>query len=453
MYDYRNNLKRILNKTAGDDKSLQNSLSAIKAILAMAEGGEVVSTQVVPKKEKSSDHNQEKIQLFNSLLNNIAELIASPGNEKAKKEASGAIHKLTFFGGISKKYGKSLGRLDNVIQKSVETDQVVNQKIFEQALKPKKQVKRDYRTGKRYTIIRTLSGAQLTTDNGDIAFEVNENQIHSLNLKTGDIVEALENKTSLGPEVEILRVVGYKNMRKRDYDQIETFRYGVVQGSSGNLSVSRNVKGQKLKIRGKNIIVPVDSSYYQNGTVHLEDGSIVDLAWYSEDVRLKKDPASAVKIRWIYETEAPKRVGKTPKKINKTNLSPTKIETLDLDLHYQRVGIAIGDNQNEKILEEIVNKYNGIPIPINAFEGKKKAMENQIKNLDIVILVTAFAAHDSTWNIREFASKYKVKFAVSSSKGYQSFERALYRAANGMPAYEGNQQLEYKKKKIKNKAN
>ena len=39
MYDYRNNIKIILNKTDADDKSLANSLNAIKAILAMAEGG------------------------------------------------------------------------------------------------------------------------------------------------------------------------------------------------------------------------------------------------------------------------------------------------------------------------------------------------------------------------------------------------------------------------------
>lgn len=112
-----------------------------------------------------------------------------------------------------------------------------------------------------------------------------------------------------------------------------------------------------------------------------------------------------------------------------------------MNLHYQRVGIAVGDNQNEAILEGIVNRYNGIPISIDAFEGKKKVIESQIKDLDIVILVTAFAAHDSTWNISEFASKCHVKFAVSSSKGYQAFERALYRAENGMPAYEGNQTI------------
>jgi hypothetical protein len=60
-----------------------------------------------------------------------------------------------------------------------------------------------------------------------------------------------------------------------------------------------------------------------------------------------------------------------------------------------------------------------------------------------VILVTALAAHDATWNISEFATKYHVKFAVASSKGYQAFERALYRADKGLPAYEGNQQINY----------
>lgn len=233
-------------------------------------------------------------------------------------------------------------------------------------------------------------------------------------------------------------------MRSRDYDKIADFKYGVVQGSPGNLSVSRNIHGEKLVINHKPVIVALDSSYYQNGNIHLEDGAIVDLAWYTGDVRLKKDPASAVQIRWIYETEQPKRVSKTKKAKTKVVASTQVLAKLDMNLHYQRVGIAVGDNQNEAILEGIVNRYNGIPIPIDAFEGKKKVIESQIKDLDIVILVTAFAAHDSTWNISEFASKYHVKFAVSSSKGYQAFERALYRAENGMPAYEGNQQLEYK---------
>lgn len=435
MFDYRNNLKRILNNTAGDDKSLQNSLNAIKVVLGMT--GEAESTSVNNKMD------DKVIAQINTFLQGITTLIERPGDKNAKKNALGALHKLTFDHNIATNFGKKLGLLDQAIQASEETSTAVNRKIFEDAVKPKKEKNRDYRKGRRYTVIRALKGADLINNNGEVVFEVNEGQIHDLNLKSGDIVEALPLANSLN-EAEVLRVVGYRKLRSRDYDKIADFKYGVVQGSPGNLSVSRNIHGEKLVINHKPVIVALDSSYYQNGNIHLEDGAIVDLAWYTGDVRLKKDPASAVQIRWIYETEQPKRVSKTKKAKTKVVASTQVLAKLDMNLHYQRVGIAVGDNQNEAILEGIVNRYNGIPIPIDAFEGKKKVIESQIKDLDIVILVTAFAAHDSTWNISEFASKYHVKFAVSSSKGYQAFERALYRAENGMPAYEGNQQLEYK---------
>lgn len=435
MFDYRNNLKRILNNTAGDEKSLQNSLNAIKVVLGMTGEGESTPS--------SNKMDAKVVAQINTFLQGITKLIERPGDKNAKSTALGVLHKLTFDHDIAANFGKQLGLLDQAIQNSEETSTTVNRKIFEAALKPKKAKARDYRKGRRYTVIRALKGADLINDNGEVVFEVNEGQIHDLNLKSVDIVEALPLANSLN-EAEVLRVVGYRKLRSRDYDKIDDFKYGVVQGSPGNLSVSRNIHGEKLIINHKPVIVALDSSYYQNGNIHLEDGAIVDLAWYTGDVRLKKDPASAVQVRWIYETEQPRRVSKTKKEKTKAATSTQELAKLDMNLHYQRVGIAVGDNQNEAILEGIVNRYNGIPIPIDAFEGKKKVIENQIKDLDIVILVTAFAAHDSTWNISEFASKYHVKFAVSSSKGYQAFERALYRAENGMPAYEGNQQLDIK---------
>lgn len=435
MFDYRNNLKRILNNTAGDEKSLQNSLNAIKVVLGMTGEGESTPS--------SNKMDAKVVAQINTFLQGITKLIERPGDKNAKSTALGVLHKLTFDHDIAANFGKQLGLLDQAIQNSEETSTTVNRKIFEAALKPKKAKARDYRKGRRYTVIRALKGADLINDNGEVVFEENEGQIHDLNLKSGDIVEALPLANSLN-EAEVLRVVGYRKLRSRDYDKIDDFKYGVVQGSPGNLSVSRNIHGEKLIINHKPVIVALDSSYYQNGNIHLEDGAIVDLAWYTGDVRLKKDPASAVQVRWIYETEQPRRVSKTKKEKTKAATSTQELAKLDMNLHYQRVGIAVGDNQNEAILEGIVNRYNGIPIPIDAFEGKKKVIENQIKDLDIVILVTAFAAHDSTWNISEFASKYHVKFAVSSSKGYQAFERALYRAENGMPAYEGNQQLDIK---------
>lgn len=445
MFDYRNNIKRILMKTEGDDKSLQNSLNAIKAIIAMADGNEEKSknTPVKNKPVRSIAQNTHANKEVRKLILQLATLIENPGDKNAKSTSLSLLHKFTFTPGIGKNYGDVLGKLDQAIQKSTPTSEAVNKKIFEDAIKPKEAPKRDYRKGRRYTVIRLVSGADLINDNGETVYTVKESQVHPLNLKTGDIVEALEDKTSSDYEAEILRVVGFRNMRKRDYDEVAEFKYGVVQGKPGSFAVSRNIRGQKLRIRGKNVVIPVDSSYYQGENIHIEDGSIVDLAWYTGDVRLKKNPADAVQIRWIYQTEQPKRVQNTKKKKSKS--SPEhEVAKLDMDLHYQRVGIAVGNNQNEAMLESIVTRYNGIPIPLDAFEGKKKVMENQIKDLDIVILVTAFAAHDSTWNIREFSSKYGAKFAVSSSKGYQSFERALYRAAHGLPAYEGNQSIDYK---------
>lgn len=433
MFDYRNNLKRILQNTAGDEKSLKNGLAAIKTVLQM-KGNEDGQTPV------STD--DEEVELVRNLLDELTRLLQVPGDEVAKDKAISNIHKLTFVKGVAKNYGKQLSKLELAINKSITTKEAINSKIFRDAVTPKKQVIKDYRKGRRYTVIRLVSGAELINDNGEVVYTVKESQVHPLNLKSGDIVEALEDKQNPNYEAEILRVVGYRKLRTRDYDQIEDFKYAVVQGKAGQLAITRNINGQKLKIRGKNVVIPVDSSYYQGENIHLEDGSIVDLAWYTGDVRLKKNPADAVQIRWIYQTEAEKRAGVKKKTKEKTE-SEQNLTKLDLDLHYQRVGIAVGDNQNEQMLEGIVQRYNGIPIPINAFDGKKKAMERQIKELDLVILVTAFAAHDATWNIREFASKYGVKFAVSSSKGYQSFERALYRAANGLPAYEGTQTIKY----------
>ena len=433
MFDYRNNLKRILQNTAGDEKSLKNGLAAIKTVLQMTVD-EVDQTAV------STDN--EEVELVKNLLDELTRLLQVPGDEEAKDKAISNIHKLTFVKGVAKHYGKQLNKLEHAINKSITTKEAINSKIFRDAVTPKKPTVKDYRKGRRYTVIRLVSGAELINDNGEVVYTVKESQVHPLNLKSGDIVEALEDKQNQNYEAEILRVVGYRKLRTRDYDQIEDFKYAVVQGKAGQLAITRNINGQKLKIRGKNVVIPVDSSYYQGENIHLEDGSIVDLAWYAGDVRLKKNPADAVQIRWIYQTEAEKRAS-VKKKAKEKTASEQNHTKLDLDLHYQRVGIAVGDNQNEQMLEGIVQRYNGIPIPINAFDGKKKAMERQIKELDLVILVTAFAAHDATWNIREFASKYNVKFAVSSSKGYQSFERALYRAANGLPAYEGTQTIKY----------
>lgn len=420
MQDYRNNLKRILQNTGGDDRSLANSKSLILALLGTGD---------------SSNSGNANVDVA-PLLTALANVIAQPSAKNAEK-AQAKLNELKSDANASSLL-PALNQLSQALRQMPSSEQAVNQALFEQALKPK-QKPRDYRKGKRYTVIRQLTGCDLINGENQIVFHLSERQIHDFNLSSGDIVEALPLGASLHGEAEILRKVGHTNLPSSQYDKIAVFKYAVVQGKPGQLGVSRDIHGKKLRINHKPVLVPVDSSLYDG---QLADGSIVDLAWYEGDVRLKSNPASAVAIRWIYELDQPEKKKQKSSKPHKAQAS--LLPKLDLDLHYQRVGVAIGDNQGEAVFDGIITRYHGIPVPIDAFQGRKRVIERQLQSLDIVILVTAFAAHDSTWNIQSAASKYGVKFAVSSNKGYRSFERALYRAANGMPAYEGNQQLNYK---------
>lgn len=438
MFDYRNNLKRILNQTAGDEKSLKNGLAAIKLILGMT-----ADTATNNSPESAKNNVEVDFQQLNLLLKSLTRFISNTADLSAKNSALSAIQQLTLAPSINKEYRQNLIDLKKALNSAPATKDLIDKKVFEQALAPIKKPQRDYRKGKRYTVIRLLTGCDLINDSNRTVFTLKESQIHSLNLKSGDIVEAIPEDKNSHYDATILRVVGFRDLPSMEVDVISTFKYAVVQGRSGHLAITRNAQGKKLRVHGKQILLPVDSSKYWDENIRLTDGSIVDLAWYDGDVRLKKNPAEAIQIRWVYQLEQPKDP-QIRKKKTKKETKDTKIPRLEMDLHYQRVGIAVGDNQNEAVLESVVNCYHGIPIPIDAFQGKKKVIENQIKDLDIVILVTAFAAHDSTWNISEFANKYHIKFAVSSSKGYQAFERALYRAENGLPAYEGNQTINYR---------
>ncbi|WP_294837190.1 DUF2325 domain-containing protein, partial [uncultured Lactobacillus sp.] len=353
MFDYRNNLKRILAKTTGEEQSLRNGLAAIKLILGMTD--EEQAKVPTEKDQKSKEEKQ-----LNVLLANLTELVKTPGEPKAKNSALSAIHQLLMAPKIDSNFKKNLQSLEAAIRLSKTTKDVINKKVFEKALEKKEKPKRDYRKGKRYTVVRLLSGCDLINDSNRRVFTLKESQIHSLNLKTGDIVEAVENENNPNYEADLLRVVGFHQLPSMQVDQISTFKYAVVQGRSGHLSISRNINGEKLRIRGKAILLPVDSSQFSENKVELFDGSIVDLAWYDGDVRIKKNPAEAIKIRWIYQLEQPESAVKTKKKKVKSAEEPTDLSKLDMDLHFQRVGIAIGDNQNEAMFEGIVSRYNGI---------------------------------------------------------------------------------------------
>lgn len=309
-----------------------------------------------------------------------------------------------------------------------------------------------------YVVQRRLTGAQLLDAYGQQAFFISEKMIRMLNLQDGDIVTADGEPYQSLSKAYIKRVTGHLDL---DYDPIEVFRQAVVEKKDGELVVTHNIYGKRLKVNGSKITYHVKDDRIQ---FMVQDGDIVDLAWYAND----DNAQDSMTIRWVYPLEddnqpaekAPKQKSaeKKPAKKEKMHLAlglskqifgsmqqgAQDAKKLKVDLKGQKVGIAIGNGQNGEILKATVKACNGDPRLINAFAGKSKKIEKAVKNLDMVIMIKSYANHPSSWSLAKACKKYGVKFAVSNKMSTQSFCRALYRAENNLPSDEqSSQEIEY----------
>ena len=309
-----------------------------------------------------------------------------------------------------------------------------------------------------YVVQRRLTGAQLLDAYGQQAFFISEKMIRMLNLQDGDIVTADGEPYQSLSKAYIKRVIGHLDL---DYDPIEVFRQAVVESKDGELVVTHNIYGKRLKVNGSKVTYHVKDDRIQ---FMVQEGDIVDLAWYAND----DNAQDSMTIRWVYPLEddnqpaekAPKQksVEKKPAKKEKMHLAlglskqifgsmqqgAQDAKKLKVDLKGQKVGIAIGNGQNGEILKATVRACNGDPRLINAFTGKSKKIEKAVKNLDMVIMIKSYANHPSSWSLAKACKKYGVKFAVSNKMSTQSFCRALYRAENNLPSDEqSGQEIEY----------
>lgn len=309
-----------------------------------------------------------------------------------------------------------------------------------------------------YVVQRRLTGAQLLDAYGQQAFFISEKMIRMLNLQDGDIVTADGEPYQSLSKAYIKRVTGHLDL---DYDPIEVFNQAVVENKDGELVVTHNIYGKRLKVNGSKVTYHVKDDRIQ---FMVQEGDIVDLAWYAND----DNAQDSMTIRWVYPLEDDNQpVEKAPKQ-KSAEKKPTKKEKMHLalglskqifgsmqqgaqdakklkvDLKGQKVGIAIGNGQNGEILKATVKACNGDPRLINAFTGKSKKIEKAVKNLDMVIMIKSYANHPSSWSLAKACKKYGVKFAVSNKMSTQSFCRALYRAENNLPSDEqSGQEIEY----------
>ena len=309
-----------------------------------------------------------------------------------------------------------------------------------------------------YVVQRRLTGAQLLDAYGQQAFFISEKMIRTLNLQDGDIVTADGEPYQSLSKAYIKRVTGHLDL---DYDPIEVFRQAVVESEDGELVVTHNIYGKRLKVKGSKVTYHVKDDRIQ---FMVQEGDIVDLAWYAND----DNAQDSMTIRWVYPLEDDNQPAEKAPKQKSTEKKPAKKEKMRLalglskqifgsmqqgaqdakklkvDLKGQKVGIAIGNGQNGEILKATVKACNGDPRLINAFTGKSKKIEKAVKNLDMVIMIKSYANHPSSWSLAKACKKYGVKFAVSNKMSTQSFCRALYRAENNLPSDEqSGQEIEY----------
>lgn len=399
MYDYRKDLARILTLSKNSDEDLEK-LSLILRIISNLSLN--VSSEI-------SEQNLDKI--LSSLINNTA-----------KKEDVSEEH--------------SEENSENQHQENVQIIKKSDSDSQSDALDPH-----------AYRVQRLLSGAKILNSQGRQRAYYNEKFIHNRNWHTGDLVKVNAYEDDRGDERPWVDELIPQNTDDDAYN-IGVFERGIVEtDSAGQLYAEKSLENDHLRDFNPQVeAYSISSDIVQ--TMHLHDGDIVDLAW-------RIDQPFMVKIRWIYTGNDRDNllIGQSPdytapiSKSSKhsdhdadaSSVSESVSADLDFDLKQQTVGIVVGDEIREQQYHKLIDQHHGKLLMINTFQkhvNNSSYFDNAVSKCDIIILVQNYNKHNTSGNVLTAVKNYDKKFAIANSAGIQSLERAIYRADQGLAAYE-----------------
>lgn len=399
MYDYRKDLARILTLSKNSDEDLEK-LSLILRI---------ISNLSLSISSKISEQNLNKI--LSSLINNTA-----------KKEDVSEEH--------------SEENSENQHQENVQIIKKSDSDSQSDELEPH-----------TYQVQRLLSGAKILNNQGRQRAYYNEKFIHNRNWHTGDLVKVNAYEDDRGDERPWVDELIPQNADDDAYN-IGVFERGIVEtDSTGQLYVEKSLEGDHLRDFNPQVgAYSINSDAVQ--TMHLHDGDIIDLAWWI-------DQPFMVKIRWIYTgndrdnlligqspdyaTPISKSSKRSDRDTDASSVSESVSADLDFDLNQQTIGIVVGDEIREQQYHELINQHHGKLLMINAFQKRvnnSSYFDNAVNKCDIIILVQNYNKHNTSGNVLTAVKNYDKKFAIANSAGIQSIERAIYRADQGLAAYE-----------------
>lgn len=468
--DYRNNVQDILDNIKSDQSSLNLGAVAILSVLDMAmlnkDEEELEDTEEDYENEEDESEDTEDAESNNDELakNDIADTATDPEvaestdkhDKTEEKKSASNLSKEVDESHLEKETneddgGHELEKTQPV--KENEQQELPNLNKAEKAPKPKKvksvpkvkTIEEEYGVepgNKAVIAVRDVKGVKLRdAGNGELIGTLNEEATRRFNIGNGSMIEI----QGSGSDVRFIRTLN----RADEPEDNEVFKFGVVKSQGMNLYVEDNASGEKLGdlnpvCHRYHVPTVVNSLLADSGFVR--EGDIVDLAW-------NKTVPDNIQIRWVYKTKSnmpiKSAISTTPSKVlvkaSKPKLkedNKTRLTTLDFNLRGKQVIVVIGNEVRSPLLKKMISAHGGRGRVVDAFKfsNVNKYWKKELRHADIVVMVQNLNTHATSKTLQKYVKQFNLGFAIADSAGILSVERAIYRAYEGLPAYETSTQ-------------
>lgn len=283
--------------------------------------------------------------------------------------------------------------------------------------------------GLRFT--RKLSGATVGDD------YILEKDLRKMDVipQTGDLVKYNDQQ-----ELEIVDACGKPNPDLVAFDKV-IVKYNP---SINRYYFNRYANGDRLTLENDGIDLVLI-----NSDADVASGDIIEYAFYNAPNKPIAENATKGIVRWKYETEdlIPNTSNKPVKHEKKEATMSGKITKLDMDLEGKSVLIITSMVDAEHKLTSAIDKYHPAKITFTGDEHTGASLDYQrlVEGYDVVIICTDLIRHHTSQGLMDYLrTDDQTVYAVAATSTAHNIERALYRAVNGLPAFEnGGSMFDY----------
>lgn len=406
-YDFRNDIKKLMDSADSTEVSLNQCATAIEMYLNLWHhmNSEEIAGNAKEIPAKPEDDACPKVDKDDTI---VPLLFNSPASVEPVK------HVATTEKPKTENLIDKVGRPSNKLKINNSTKVT---KIIKHAEKTSEENDEITCTAKQ-----TLAGAQLVDSDGIQRSYINESFRKKCNIYDGDTVVI---KPVEGAYPYVVNVI---NNHKES--NIRTFSPALVQKDNGHLVITHTVNGEDLfDVAGVHTYMVDPRSI---ASYNLEEGDVVTLTWYNNSFM------DTARINWKYPTKDEEDSKK--KDQSKPAIEPAKKSThkskpyepkIDFDLHNQSVALVTADDALADNLAKVALAHNGI-LGIVSGENPKNII-NHLSHYDIVIMTKNYINHEISGAIIKASQNKEItnKIALVNTKGQLTFEKALYRANEG----------------------